>query len=396
MQTESTPGKKKVGECLYRNHLGTYFALVKVNGKQIKRSLKTDDAALAKRRLAEFKAKAEGLASTDRGLAFEGLTARWLAMKQPDLRPHSYRRLESIVRTTTPSFKGLPVRSIGQTEIEAWKIKRAAKLSARSFNYERDALRQLFEYARKNLRIILENPADTVKKRKQDKPQIVIPSKAQFCALLAQMRQEPKAQDAAYLIEFLGYSGLRLGEAIQVQWQDVNFDLGTLLVTGGENGTKNHEARSIPLFSPLLRFLLDLQEKQVRETCPQSGAGRPVAAARAREADKARALAPSQSGGDCGQVGRASEGRIFGLDSAKKAIITACRKAGLPHYGHHTMRHFFCSNAIEAGIDFKVIAGWLGHKDGGVLVARTYGHLRNEHSAAMAKRLTFDAGSIAA
>jgi len=28
---------KKVGECLYRNHLGTYFALVKVNGKQIRK-----------------------------------------------------------------------------------------------------------------------------------------------------------------------------------------------------------------------------------------------------------------------------------------------------------------------------------------------------------------------
>jgi len=59
----------------------------------------------------------------------------------------------------------------------------------------------------------------------------------------------------------------------------------------------------------------------------------------------------------------------------------------------HTMRHFSCSNAIEAGCDFKVIAEWLGHKDGGVLVAMTYGHLRSEHSAAMAKRLTFDAQS---
>jgi site-specific recombinase XerD len=58
------------------------------------------------------------------------------------------------------------------------------------------------------------------------------------------------------------------------------------------------------------------------------------------------------------------------------------------------MRHFFCSNAIEAGIDFKVIAEWLGHKDGGILVAKTYGHLRAEHSAAMAKRITFDASSL--
>ena len=52
------------------------------------------------------------------------------------------------------------------------------------------------------------------------------------------------------------------------------------------------------------------------------------------------------------------------------------------------MRHYFCSNAIEAGIDFKVIAGWLGHKDGGILVAKTYGHLRDTHSFEMAKRMT--------
>jgi len=42
-------------------------------------------------------------------------------------------------------------------------------------------------------------------------------------------------------------------------------------------------------------------------------------------------------------------------------------------------------------VDFQAIAGWLGHKDGGVLAAKTYGHLRNEHSAAMAQRMTFDA-----
>jgi hypothetical protein len=50
-------------------------------------------------------------------------------------------------------------------------------------------------------------------------------------------------------------------------------------------------------------------------------------------------------------------------------------------------------NTIETGVDFKAIAGWLGHKDGGLLVAKTYGHLRDEHSATMAKRMTFEAVS---
>ncbi|MGE4179502.1 MAG: tyrosine-type recombinase/integrase [Limisphaerales bacterium] len=83
--------------------------------------------------------------------------------------------------------------------------------------------------------------------------------------------------------------------------------------------------------------------------------------------------------------------RIIPIGDAKRAIDTACRKAGLPHFHHHAFRHFFVSNAIEHGIDFKTIAAWVGHKDGGVLVAKTYGHLRNAHSTEMAKRMTFGA-----
>ena len=48
---------------------------------------------------------------------------------------------------------------------------------------------------------------------------------------------------------------------------------------------------------------------------------------------------------------------------------------------------------MEAGIDFRTVAGWLGHRDGGALLAKTYSHLRAEHSVEMAKRMVFDAGT---
>jgi hypothetical protein len=34
-------------------------------------------------------------------------------------------------------------------------------------------------------------------------------------------------------------------------------------------------------------------------------------------------------------------------------------------------------------------ANWLGHKDGGILVGKTYGHIRNEHRRKMASKLKF-------
>ncbi len=352
---ESTDGVLKyVGECLYRSHNDKYYALVKVSGKQIRRSLKTTDLALAKRRLATFREKAERLAGHDTGLLFDDVMKRWLDLIKPQLKASSYRRRVTSLNCLLPYFKGCLVRNIGNQEIEAWRTKRAAKLAARSFNIELETLRLLFEYAKEDLRIILENPVERIKRRKESRKQLIIPTKKQFGQLLATMKLEPKSQDAVRLVEFLAYSGLRLGEAREVMWSDINFANSTLTITGGEIGTKNHEYRVIPLFPPLEKLLKQLQL--------DSGSKHP-------------------------------QGRIFSIDNAKKSIAGACKRASLPHWGHHAMRHFFCSNAIEAGIDFKVIASWLGHKDGGVLVARTYGHLRAEHSAEMAKRMTFDAST---
>ena len=85
---------------------------------------------------------------------------------------------------------------------------------------------------------------------------------------------------------------------------------------------------------------------------------------------------------------------VIPIKGARSLMSSAAKKAGIPSFTHHSMRHYFCSNAIEAGIDFKVIAGWLGHKDGGILVAKTYGHLRDAHSFEMAKRMTQGAYTV--
>jgi hypothetical protein len=45
---------RKVGECLYRNGHSVYFAWFSVRGKQVKRSLKTNEKELARRRQSLF------------------------------------------------------------------------------------------------------------------------------------------------------------------------------------------------------------------------------------------------------------------------------------------------------------------------------------------------------
>jgi len=62
---------------------------------------------------------------------------------------------------------------------------------------------------------------------------------------------------------------------------------------------------------------------------------------------------------------------------------------GMPEVGFHDFRHFFASQCVMGGIDYMTIAKWLGHQDGGILVAKVYGHLNDAHQRSAAKKLTF-------
>jgi integrase len=343
----------KVATCLYRSVASNiYYGIYKRTGKQVKRSLKTTDKELAKRRLEHLREKVAQL-NTKRGsnILFDDLAKRWLEGTSTALKESTRQFRAGAIARLSRFFNGVTVRSITKSQAEQWAAQRSKQVGSRAFNIERETLIQVLNYAVRE-GLILENPALVVPRRKQQRPQIVMPTKDQFRAMVAQMRADSRSAEAANFAEFLAYSGCRLGEATTMVWGDVNFEMKSFTITGGKQGTKNHEARTVPLFPPLERLMLAMRE--TRLTLPR----------------------PTD--------------RIFPIQSSKTAIGTACKKATLPHFTHHSLRHFFCSNAIEAGADFKVIAGWLGHKDGGILVAKTYGHLRDEHSTMMAQRMTFD------
>ena len=166
----------KVAECLYRNGNRLYYAIVKVNGKQIGRSLKTNDLAIAKRRLVEFSAKAERLeGGENRNIRFEELADEWLASVKSGLKPK-------------PFFRGMAVKSIGFAEIDAWKRKRGATVSARSHDIKLETLKIILRSA-VDRGIVLDNAATKFKRRKQPKSMIELPSHAKFRALVKSLRE---------------------------------------------------------------------------------------------------------------------------------------------------------------------------------------------------------------
>ena len=77
-------------------------------------------------------------------------------------------------------------------------------------------------------------------------------------------------------------------------------------------------------------------------------------------------------------------------DSLKLAREHAAKKD--PHLANrtfHDCRHHFISMAVMSGIDYMTIAAWVGHRDGGVLIGKVYGHLADSHKKEQAAKLNF-------
>lgn len=152
------------------------------------------------------------------------------------------------------------------------------------------------------------------------------------------------------LIEFLAYSGCRIAEARNVRWADVKAD--GIWIHGGETGTKSHESRFLP-FNPKLKALVD----DLRAN-------------------------PRYFKGN-------REGCVLAITECQKAINRACIELDAKRFTHHDLRHLFATRCIESGVDVPTVARWLGHKDGGALLMRTYSHLLQQHSKAMAAKVEF-------
>jgi len=155
--------------------------------------------------------------------------------------------------------------------------------------------------------------------------------------------------------EWYGYSGARVAEITggrkkknPLIWSNVNFENNMVFLPG----TKTESSpRWIPMSGELRGFL----ERLKAEKNPKP------------------------------------EDPIIPISSARKCLETACRKLGFSTYTHHDFRHFFATTCIESGVDVPTVSRWLGHCDGGALAMKRYGHLRQEHSLAMSKKVHFEA-----
>jgi integrase len=360
-KSQATWQKSSVANLYSYAPTGTYYARPRIKGKVKVKCLKTDKLTVAKQRLADFlreeHRKAEAMDNTIRGKlkfrdAAETFKSRLAATK--DLKPRSkeYRleRLNALLRSW-PNLENMDIGKIRKHDCQEW-AKRFSDASPTAFNNTVGTLRMILDIGIE-FGACYDNPAKTISKHRVRQKQLELPSQAQFMQLVnfVQSVRVGRAKSCANLMRFLAFGGFRKSEAKRVTWADCDFEKGEITVRGDDDtGTKNWTIRRVPMI-PEMKALLE----KLRNEHPD-----------AKPSDPVMIVAECQG-----------------------AISTACTELGVARFTHHDLRHLFATRCIESGVDIPTVSKWLGHSDGGALAMKVYGHLREEHSIGMAKRVSF-------
>ena len=190
-------------------------------------------------------------------------------------------------------------------------------------------------------------------------PRRVLLEDVQFQRLLEASNPEvtKNAEIFRCYLRFLALTGAREQEALRVRWKDVDFKRKVVTI-GADGKSKNSEARDVN-FSPELGELLSEMHAQRPPDCSW--------------------VFPSPQRGE----------KDIHANTMKESMRLVRAKAKLPWVGFHDMRHMFISKCVMANVPYMTIAAWVGHKDGGVLIGKVYGHLSEDHKADTAGRLSF-------
>jgi integrase len=156
--------------------------------------------------------------------------------------------------------------------------------------------------------------------------------------------RQSKAPHLRAIVTVALHTGMRSGEIRNLQWRDLAFDTGFLIVRDSKNG----ETRHVPMDSTVIALLRKWPRTEGSEFVFTNAAG--------------------------GRIGWLQHG-------FRKAL----GRAGLSDLHFHDLRHTFASQWMMAGGDLYVLKSILGHKS--IAMTQRYAHLSPGYKKAMVERM---------
>jgi integrase len=286
------------------------------------------------------------------------------------LAPNTKRYYSDLIKALVkswPGLKELDMRRLTKHDCILWAGKFAESVSATAYNNAVGIVKSACDIA-VEFGARLDNPATSLKRVAPKAKPLMLPTSKQWVRFVEAVgsgggNRNRYSQPCAFFVQFCAFGGFRKSEAANVLWQDCDFDKGIIVIVENENDEtskdhdfriKNGQFRVVPMFGDMRRLLEDIK---------------------GYNAKLGRTIKPTD--------------KVMEVAECERSMTRACKEVGMARITHHDLRHLFITRCIESGVDMPTISRWVGHSDGGALLMRVYGHLRQEHSLQMAKKVSF-------
>lgn len=302
------------------------------DGRRIRHKVRAATEAEAERKLAALlrSYRAGGEPAT---MTLDAYLAHWLDGYGPSVRRSTLTSYRGHVQHhISPLLGGILVTELRPSDVRRLIAERLrAGLSPATVGRIVTTLRIALGQAYRE-RAIADNPASVRLPRVEREPIRALTAE-QAAVLLDALAKDPFAP----LYRLLLGSGMRLGEALGLNWRDVQE--GFVIVRKSKT-----QVRAVPISPDAAAALADQ-----RTRTPRYGLDEPVF------------LGPRR-------------GERLGASSALHAFQRSLKRAGLPRMRLHDLRHGTATLMLAQGVPMRVIAEQLGHKNP-ALTSRLYAHV---------------------
>ena len=292
------------------------------------------------------------------------LEDRWLpALDIEELSPSTVESYRLHVKRIVPLIGSIPLQKLNRNNISAMAGRLARETSPKTG-------RPLSPSTRSGLLVVLQsalgdavkdgllraNPVVGVKRPKVRRPEMHTWSSAELAKFLRATREDRLGA----LWHLLALTGLRRGEALGLQWADVDFQHGRLFIqrqralTGyavEERPTKMGKPRAISLDAQTVAVLRRQSQQQLDDATDWG----------------------DDWVGD-GHVFTRENGEPWHPDRVRKLFEEAVATTDVPRIRMHDLRHTWATLALRAGVHPKVVQERLGHANIAITMD-TYSHV---------------------
>ncbi len=301
------------------------------------------------------------------------LLLMWLDNYEKErVKPRSYSRYQNIIELhLIPGLGDILVEELKRRMIQEFLFKKKKNgnlrngqdLSSTSINLMLTVLSMAYEYAI-DMELCENNPCLRLKRASND------------CKQIDAFTRDEQKKIESYILNshdrrlfgiLLGlYSGMRIGELIALEWDNIDFDKGLIYINKTVYRNKNikgewevcidkPKTKSSKRVIPLPACIVDLMKNY-------------------------RLSAKSN------YVIENKKGERMSIRSYQYIFEKLTEKVGVRKLNFHAIRHTFVTRALECGMDIKTLSEIMGHKNASITLNR-YAHSMMDTKIAMMNKL---------